>query len=205
MIQIRRPFQKRRGRLFLVRQGDRRKRKPRKVRVKRKAKVLGEGTFGRVSVRNPWVVRKQFKYPVIRRVLVKRESAIQKRAHRAGLAPRVVGVGKTHMDMRFVRGQPIESHLLTVSDRRQVKLGRKVGRKLKRLHDTGISHRDLHMKNILVSPRGRVTVIDYGLARDYQRPLKMHERRKDYRKLMHKARGRKYEPFREGFEQTYVP
>ncbi len=35
-----------------------------------------------------------------------------------------------------------------------------------RLHDQGVTHSDIHPRNVLVDDRGRVKIVDYGLARE---------------------------------------
>jgi hypothetical protein len=51
------------------------------------------------------------------------------------------------------------------------------GAAVRRLHDAGVSHADLHPKNLLLDPHGdRVLVIDLDRAREMQRPLTEDER-----------------------------
>jgi tRNA A-37 threonylcarbamoyl transferase component Bud32 len=43
---------------------------------------------------------------------------------------------------------------------------REAGRAVRRLHDAGVAHADLHPKNLLLAPGGRVLVLDLDRARD---------------------------------------
>jgi len=58
---------------------------------------------------------------------------------------------------------------------------------------------------VLITPSGKVKVIDYGFARDRGRPLTMRERRRDYKRVLRKERGNKNEAFRQSFERNYRP
>ncbi len=53
---------------------------------------------------------------------------------------------------------------------------RAAGRAVRRLHDAGVSHADLHPKNLLVTPDGDVLVLDLDKARTFERPLDDAER-----------------------------
>ena len=198
---LKNPFsrRKRRGKLFLV------PRNRRKDRVRRK--ILGEGWQGRVYSKNAFVVRKEFKkshpFRNIRRS-VETESTIQRRLSRKGIAPKVVGTGKGYIDMERVRGKTLTAHTAN-NPRRQRKYGRKLARTVQKMHDIGVSHRDLHGGNVLITPSGKVKVIDYGFARDRGRPLTMRERRRDYKRVLRKERGNKNEAFRQSFERNYRP
>lgn len=52
----------------------------------------------------------------------------------------------------------------------------RAGRAVRRLHDAGVSHADLHPKNLLLTPGGRVLVLDLDKARAYEEPLREEER-----------------------------
>lgn len=53
---------------------------------------------------------------------------------------------------------------------------RRAGRAVRRLHDAGVSHLDLHPKNLLLTPGGEVLVIDLDRARIFPGPLPEGER-----------------------------
>ncbi len=52
----------------------------------------------------------------------------------------------------------------------------RAGRAVRRLHDAGVWHADLHPKNLLLTPGGRVLVLDLDKARDRGAPLGPEER-----------------------------
>lgn len=69
------------------------------------------------------------------------------------------------------------------------------GRSVRRLHDAGVSHADLHPKNLLLDPHGdRVLVLDLDRARAFERPLTEEERLENLTRLAravekHRLRG----------------
>lgn len=48
---------------------------------------------------------------------------------------------------------------------------RRAGRSVRRLHDAGVAHADLHPKNLLLAPDGRVLVLDLDKARASEQQL----------------------------------
>jgi 3-deoxy-D-manno-octulosonic acid kinase len=52
----------------------------------------------------------------------------------------------------------------------------RAGAAVRRLHDAGVSHVDLHAKNLLLTPEGQVLVLDLDRAREYPGPLEESER-----------------------------
>lgn len=186
--------------------GKRSRVSPFKRRLK-KNKVIGEGLFGRVVAVDNNTVRKEYKSNLLTLNKNKKaiqESSIQKKAARVGSAPRIKKVGDGFFEMERLRGQTLKNKLKDASPRSQEVLGKRVAKKVRRLHDQGISHRDLHLDNIFVSPLlHKPKVIDYGLAKDYNRPLKSRERSQDYRHILKKSK--KYPTFQKAFKASYIP
>ena len=52
-----------------------------------------------------------------------------------------------------------------------------IGAGLRKLHEHGIFYTDLHVKNILVEPQGKVCFIDFDKAKQYDAPLSGSRRR----------------------------
>jgi len=52
-----------------------------------------------------------------------------------------------------------------------------IGAGLRKLHEQGIFYTDLHVKNILVEPQGKVCFIDFDKAKQYNAPLSGRRRR----------------------------
>lgn len=58
-------------------------------------------------------------------------------------------------------------------------LARRTGRLVRAMHDAGVRHPDLHAANLLVSPEGTLTLIDFHSARIASKPLSFHDRMRD--------------------------
>jgi serine/threonine protein kinase len=63
--------------------------------------------------------------------------------------------------LEFLSGASAERHAVL----------RLAGRTCRALHDAGFEHRDLHAKNLLVTPDGRVLVLDFDACRRHSGPL----------------------------------
>jgi predicted Ser/Thr protein kinase len=190
-----------------------------KVLPKKKKKdpnLLGEGKNGRVIAKSPFTIRKEYKkrrfLDPARKLLDgktawDREYDIQKILAKKGLAPKVKRKGERFIEMERVYGKTIDSKMKNgeASDRTQRKYGRKLAKQIKRVHDAGVSHNDLHGENVMVGPFGGMKVIDYGWASSKGRPLTMRERRKDYKRVLDRHKGKKYKAFRDSFEESYKP
>lgn len=193
------------------------KKKVIKVLPKKKKKdpnLLGEGKNGRVIAKGPFTIRKEYKkrrfLDPARKLLDgqtawDREYGIQKVLADRGLAPKVKRKGERFIEMERVYGETIDSKMKNgeASDRTQRKYGKKLAREVKRMHDAGVSHNDLHGENVMVGPFGGIKIIDYGWAKNKARPLKMRERRKDYDRVLSRHKGKKYKAFRDSFEKSY--
>jgi tRNA A-37 threonylcarbamoyl transferase component Bud32 len=160
------------------------------------------------------VTKQQKRFPIgpgilkNRAKVAKQEATVQQKAAKAGLAPMVLRQKGRTTDMMMVRGKTLQAKLPNSSGRMQYVYGKRVGKGLRKLHDKGIAHQDLHDRNVLITPTGKVKIIDYGKAKDYgNRPLSSRERRGDYAKLVNRStnRGRTNKRFREGFTKAYAP
>jgi serine/threonine protein kinase len=89
-------------------------------------------------------------------------------AYRAGRA-----AGRLYLVLELVRGEGLDELVmrngpLAVADAceliRQAALG------LQHLHDQGLVHRDVKPSNLMLTPSGRLKVLDLGLARDLRQP-----------------------------------
>jgi eukaryotic-like serine/threonine-protein kinase len=75
--------------------------------------------------------------------------------------------GRTYIAMELIEGQTLSAMLLAgpLPADRVVHLGRQLAEALTHAHDRGVVHRDLKSNNVIVTPEGRVKVLDFGLAK----------------------------------------
>lgn len=94
---------------------------------------------------------------------VEREYLIGKKAGNLGVGPKIYNSGRNGnflwYTMNYLNGVPLKS----VRNKSVYKNA--VINKVKKLHNAGIAHLDLHEDNIFITRNGRVYIIDYGASR----------------------------------------
>jgi serine/threonine protein kinase len=75
-------------------------------------------------------------------------------------------IGPDYLVLEYVEGKPLSSPL---PEKEAVRLGIQVAAALEAAHKKGIIHRDLKPANILVADEGSVKLLDFGLAKLYER------------------------------------
>lgn len=140
--------------------------------------ILGQGGMGvvykgrQVFLDRPVaikVIRPDFNSPDAQRNFIHEARSLAKLTH-----PYIVNVfdcGKAddlfYFVMEYVEGQSLRNLIASksVTERDVLDFLPQVGEALQFAHDAGIVHRDVKPENILVDPRNRVRLVDFGLAK----------------------------------------
>ncbi len=76
----------------------------------------------------------------------------------------MVDVAEATIIMEFVEGKQVKQVLDEVSAEERSRLCRHIGRLIGRLHNSGVIHGDLTTSNMILTPRGNVVFMDFGLS-----------------------------------------
>jgi eukaryotic-like serine/threonine-protein kinase len=78
--------------------------------------------------------------------------------------------GKPYLAMEFVEGRPLSMEILStgISLDQVERYGMQLADALSHAHSRGIIHRDLKAANVIVTPSGRLKVLDFGISRRIQ-------------------------------------
>ena len=75
--------------------------------------------------------------------------------------------GRPYLVLEFIEGESLSQHLtggpLPVEE--AVDLGRQVAEAIEAAHEAGIVHRDLKPANVMITARGLVKILDFGIAK----------------------------------------
>jgi serine/threonine protein kinase/Tfp pilus assembly protein PilF len=74
-------------------------------------------------------------------------------------------IGEDYLVLEYVEGKPLSCPL---SEREAVRLAIQIATALEEAHAKGIIHRDLKPSNIMVTDKGSVKLLDFGLAKLYE-------------------------------------
>jgi eukaryotic-like serine/threonine-protein kinase len=75
-------------------------------------------------------------------------------------------IGPDYLILEYVEGKPLSSPL---PEKEAVRLAIQIATALEEAHQKGIIHRDLKPSNIMVTDKGSVKLLDFGLAKLYER------------------------------------
>ena len=85
--------------------------------------------------------------------------------------------GRAYMVMEYLEGESLTERLRrppALSAYEALHVARDVGRALAAAHEASVIHRDLKPDNIFLCADGRVKVLDFGIAKAYERPDRKH-------------------------------
>jgi serine/threonine protein kinase len=141
---------------------------------------LGEGGMGTVYHARDEMLDRDVAIKVLRPELARQASLVERfRAEAIALArlthPNIAALygmerdgGQLLMIMEFVQGETLESRLHRTGGlpwRRALEVCVDVCQALDHAHDQGVVHRDIKPANLMITPRGSVKVMDFGIAR----------------------------------------
>jgi TP53 regulating kinase-like protein len=140
------------------------------IRKGAEAELFLENWYGLKVIRKARKV-KAYRLPKldleIRRSRTGREAQIMHDAKVAGVpTPMIfmVDVEATTIIMGYVEGELVKECLHDLSPVERVKLCRRLGRLIGRLHENKIIHGDLTTSNMILTEGGKIFLIDFGLA-----------------------------------------
>lgn len=146
-------------------------------------RLLGEGGMGAVYQARDRELDRLVALKVIRREMAGNPAVLQRFKQELILAReithknviRIFDLGRTDDGVQFISMEFIEGRDLTalMQERRlthqeSIQIMRQVCRALDAAHTEGVIHRDLKPQNIMLDKRGKVSVMDFGLARSVE-------------------------------------
>lgn len=103
----------------------------------------------------------------IRKLRTRSETKLLKKASKLIPAPEIVNVDEKEKEisMKFIKGKKLSDKFETFSDFQQLKIFKKIGENISKLHDSSIIHGDLTTSNMIFNEEeNKVYFIDFGLG-----------------------------------------
>jgi len=134
------------------------------------ASLYLETWHGRKAILKRRLVKK-YRIPELDREIriqrTKHEPSIIHRAKEAGVPTPIIYMvdpASATIVMEYVEGKRLKEILDNLSSEERKKLCRQVGILIGRLHKSGIIHGDLTTSNMILTPEGKIVLIDFGLS-----------------------------------------
>jgi len=85
--------------------------------------------------------------------------------------------GHNFIVMQYIEGQPLTEYIKDreIDDAEALKITLQIAKALSTAHSHSIIHRDIKPGNIIITPDGKLKVLDFGLAKIIQQKQKQHE------------------------------
>ncbi|UAW99099.1 toluene tolerance protein [Halopseudomonas nanhaiensis] len=150
-----------------------------------KVLLLEDGTYLKLFRRKSWLSKTAFFPPAKRFAANARELA-----RRNIPCPKVIAVYRLESPYRSVvhyrplLGSTLRNLLDAAEENQQHELLSGLGTFIEQLHQGGVYFRSLHFGNIVITPEGRLGLIDISDMRCLNRPLPVGMRRRNYEHLM---------------------
>jgi serine/threonine protein kinase len=143
-------------------------------------RFLGQGGMGAVYLAEDTRLGRDVALKTMRADLAAKPSAKERFLREARLAAAlehdhivpIYHVGEAdgipYLAMPFLKGQSLDELLKTrktLSNEQVIRLGIQVAQGLAAAHERGLIHRDIKPANLWVEPKGRIKILDFGLAR----------------------------------------
>lgn len=135
---------------------------------------LGGGTAGRVYLAHDTLLDRavaikflvsSLDAEVLARFLVEARAAARIQHPNVATLFRVGQIaGRPYLVAEYVRGKSLEQHAKPVAWDEALRLALAIARGLAAAHRSGVLHRDVSPKNVVVSETGEVKLVDFGLA-----------------------------------------
>jgi tRNA A-37 threonylcarbamoyl transferase component Bud32/signal recognition particle receptor subunit beta len=143
---------------------------------------LGEGGMGAVYLARHPRLRKEVVVKVLKPELADRPRRVERFLREARLGarlshPNLVSVqdvgtsecGLHYMVMEYVEGVNLHERIQAngaFEPEEALRIVTEVAKALRVLHEAGVIHRDVKSENVVITPKGQVKLIDFGLAKD---------------------------------------